>query len=491
MISRRISGLVAVIAVAMVAACGGSAPEAKAPTSTAKPKTGSADEVHAAAAKKFDTALAEVARRDEKADWNDAACTNVAQQFLDAVKEQKDATGQTLPEALYNAGIAYQRCSKHDDAKAQFQAALSASQSFHRAKVQLALYEYREKGDAVLDQTITRLNDAVIEAKFQNVDALVNLAMLMMKRNGPNRSQGCNDDMECAKLNVQRAMAIDDGYMPAFNQLALYYMNQARARAKRGSESGQKRRLVAADTEQSVLNGQMLDLAALVCSQAIRKNAKYGPIYNTFGLIQVEQKNINGAVQAFNSARTLDPNFFEAQMNYAAVNLSFRGFDKAEEAYRAALKMQPNSYEGRLGLALAIRGQINDSNLDANMAAADAELQKAKQIDPNRPEAFYNEAILLQEFKAKYMMDSTAAQIGLYESAAKMFDSFITKAGSAPEYAAAVKNSKDRKEDMKKMIDFIREGERIEAEQKKFEAEQKKQGANPPAPAPSSEGDSK
>ena len=470
---HRMIGLAAVVAFAV--ACGGSKNE---PPKTPAGPPGMQGPVAQVAAKKFEDALGEMARRDEKADWNDAACTSVAQQFLDAVKEQKDATGKGLPEASYNAGLAYQRCAKHEEAKGQFQAALSVSPGFHRAKVQLALYDYREKGDSVLDQTITKLSDAVVEAKFQNVDALVNLAMLQMKRNGPTSAPGCTDDMDCAKLNVQRALAIDDGYMPAFNQLALYYMNQARARAKR--EGGKRRRLVAADAEKAELSGQMLDLAALVCSQAIRKNAKYGPIYNTLGLIQVEQRNINGAVQAFNSARTLDPNFFEAQMNYAAVNLSFRGFDKAEEAYRAALKMQPNNYEGRLGLALAIRGQINDSNLDAKMADADAELQKAKQLDGARPEAYFNEAILIQEFKAKYAPDETK-KIGLYENAMRVFDSFIGKAGSAPEYAEAVKNANERKDDMKKIIEFIREGQKAEAEAKKAEAAAKKAPPAPPA----------
>jgi Tfp pilus assembly protein PilF len=284
--------------------------------------------------------------------------------------------------------------------------------------------------------------------------------------------------MDCAKLNVQRALAIDDGYMPAFNQLAIYYMGQARARAQRSTSK--KRSLVAADGEKAELSGQMLDLAALVCSQAIRKNAKYAPIHNTLGLIQVEQRNINNAVQAFNMARSLDPNFFEAQMNYAAVNLSFRGFDKAEEAYRAALKLQPNSYEGRLGLALAIRGQIDDSNLDAKMAEADAELQKAKQIDAARPEAYFNEAILIQEFKAKFLSDESK-KIATYEVAMRAFDSFIGKAGGATEYAAAVKNANERKDDMKKIIEFIREGQQAEAEAKKAAAAEK---ANPKPAAP-------
>jgi Flp pilus assembly protein TadD len=85
-------------------------------------------------------------------------------------------------------------------------------------------------------------------------------------------------------------------------------------------------------TQEKKVDTQALELAALVCSQAIRKNPSYAPIQNTAGMIQVELSNLNTAVSEFNTARRLDPTFFEAQMNFAAVNLQFRGFQQAEEA---------------------------------------------------------------------------------------------------------------------------------------------------------------
>lgn len=457
----KILGLAAVIA---LVACGGSKGSGpKVPGSGKMSKGGG--EVSKAAASKFESALAQMVSHDKKSNWNDGSCTAVAQQFLEAVDEQKKAN-KGFPEAHYNAGLAYQRCSKDKEAKGQFNAALGANSKFHRAKVQLALYEYKSKGDSVLDSTITRLHDAVIEAKFQNVDALVNLAMLQMKRNGPNSGTSCTNDMECAKMNVQRALAIDDGNMPAFNQLALYYLNQAKAKAETRKKRSRKRRLVAASGLREQLSVQMLDLAALVCSQAIRKNAKYAPIYNTLGLIDVELKKINSAVQAFNSARSLDPKFFEAQMNYAAVNLSFRGFDQAVDAYKQALKMRPKSFEAHLGLALALRGQINDSNWDKNIAGAQSSLNKCKKLAPQRPETYFNEAILVQEFKAKGAGGDTKT-IKTYQKAMSILDTFMQKAGSSPEYKDAVKNATERKEDMTKMIQFIREGQKADAAVKK------------------------
>src|SRR5690606_20437455 len=160
--------------------------------------------------------------------------------------------------------------------------------------------------------------------------------------------------------------------------------------------------------------------------------------------IAVELRNFNSAVKSFGTARRLDPKFFEAHMNYAAVNLSFRGFDEAEKAYRDALKLSPKEYDAHLGLALALRGQINDSNFDAKVADAGKHLKMAKQIAPDRPETYYNEAIRPQEYKAKGSQDKA---IPALELAVKQYRDFIAKAGSDPLFAEAVKRSEERSQD--------------------------------------------
>jgi tetratricopeptide (TPR) repeat protein len=485
--SLKIIGLSALLLLA--AACGGKAKtDANSPRNPDGSPIDKASTLVGEAKARFTAGLDKMVARDKKSEWNEAACTEVAADFSAAAELQRSkASGEAdkkFPAALYNAGLAYQRCAKDAEARAKFQAALAEDPSMHRAKVQLALYDYKEKGDAVLDNTIRQLQDAVLEAKFQNVDALVNLAMLEMKRGSNQEWQGCKDDNDCAKLNIRRALAIDDGYMPAFNQLALYYLNLARAKAQPEATKGKKGGggMLSARGKTSQLSGQMLDLAALVCSQAIRKNSNYAPIHNTAGLIQVELKNINSAVQSFNMARQLDPSFFEAQMNYAAVNLSFRGFDQAETAYRAALKMRPNSYEAHLGLALALRGQINDSNWDKNLADAQKELDECKKLAPERPETYYNEAILTQEYKAKVSTGDNAQAIDMLKKARSVYDQFISKAGGAAEYAEAVKRSNERKADLEQMIKFLTEGEKERKRMEQEEAERAAQQSAPTAP---------
>ncbi len=439
-------------------------------------KTGTGDEVHKEAAKSFDDAIKAFVAHDKAFDWNESTCKEVAGMFTKASDVQQSATSHAFPSALYNAGLSYQRCELQSEAQQQFQAALSADKNFHRAATQLALYDYQKNGN--LDSTIDKLNQIIRDAKFQNGDALVAVAALQMERQGDQADSDGKNDLERAVKNIQRALAIDDTFMPAFNQLAIYYLEQAKAKA--GKKSGRKAGLVVSGAAGKGVDQQMLDLAALVSAQGVAKNPKYASIYNTAGLIQVEQRNYNGAVKSFKKARELDPKFFEAHMNYGAVNLSFRGFKEADAAYRDALKLKPKEYEAHLGLALALRGAIDDSNFDKNIAEAQAELDQCKKLNPDRPEAYYNEAILTQEYRAK---GSQEAAVPMLKKAADEYRAFISKA-SGDEFAAAVKRAKERTQDIEDTIKFIEEGEaarKADEEAQKAAAAQAK--SNAPAAA--------
>ena len=440
-----------------LAACGGGGGQVKVETGgTTKPTgpaTATGTPVDQAAQDKFVTALETFAAHDKANDWSDQVCQEVASKFLAAAAEQK---GGKFPEAIFDAGLSYQRCGNDKEARAKFQDALAADPKFHHARAQLALYQYKQ--DSNEDAAISALQQTVLDAQFQNVPALVNLAMFQMARDSATPGEGCKDDMDCAKRNLQRALAIDDAYMPAFNQLALYYFQQAKKRAGnvRVSAKGSRGRSIATNAAMAKrADVQQLELATLVCSQAIRKNPGYAPIYNTSGLIQNELGQVNGAVASFGNAAKLNPKFFEAQMNLAAVNLSFRGFEQAERAYRKALEMRPNDYDAHLGLALALRGLINDSNYDAQVGAVQAELDQAKKLDGARPDAFYNEGILTQEFKAKSGGDK-AATIKQLEAAIGIYQQFMEKAAGKAEYEGAVKRAKERIQDAQDIIQFLK-----------------------------------
>ncbi len=441
--------LAAALATAIAACGGGKGPDVpgiKKPITGPTTSTGEAIDVNAQ--KRLDDAVEAMVGHDKANDWNDATCADVAKRFEGAVAAQPSGK---FPEATFDAGLAYQRCGNDDQAKAHFQKALTDDPKFHNSRVQMALYQF--KADGNLDTAIASMQQAVLDAQFQNVPALVNLALFQMQRDGSTGADGCKDDMECAKKNLQRALAIDDSYMPAFNQLALFYFQQAKKKAG-GTKGKGGRSIVTNAAIGKRADVQQLELASLVCSQAIRKNAQYAPIFNTMGLIQNELGQVNGAVASFKNAATLDARFFEAQMNYAAVNLSFRGFEAAQSAYEKALAMHKDDYDAHLGLALALRGQITDVNYDAQVAKVQAELDTCKKLDPTRPDAFYNEGILTQEYRAKAGGDKNKTITAL-KDAIKTLTDFQGKATGKTEYDGAVKKAKDRIQDANDTIQFL------------------------------------
>ena len=412
-----------------------------------------AEEVSKDAQAKFNAALDAFVEHDKANNWDDAACSSVAKMFDDATASQKGRFAQ----ATFNAGLAFQRCNDDKNARAKFEQVLKDDPKFHAARAEVALYQYKQ--DSNEDAAIGAMQQAVTDAQFQNVPALVNLAMFQMMRDGASGQQDCKDDMECAKKNLQRALAIDDAFMPAFNQLALYYFQLAKKRAgavKSSAKGSRGRQVVTHASVGKRADQQQLELASLVCSQAIRKNANYAPIHNTAGLIQNELGQVNGAVGEFATAAKLDPKFFEAQMNFAAVNLGFRGFEQAQTAYTKALAMRPNDYDAHLGMALALRGPITgaENDYDQRVNAVQGELDAAKKLDTNRPDAYYNEGILTQEFKAKGSLDKEK-QKALLKQSQQIFQSFIDKASGKPEYDGAVKRSKERIQDIDDTLKFM------------------------------------
>jgi tetratricopeptide (TPR) repeat protein len=239
------------------------------------------------AEKEFNAAVDELNSHDKNADWNDATCAAVANHFESAKKLET----KPFPEASYDAGLAYQRCNDDKNARSHFEEALQANSAFHYARAQIALYQF--KADGNLDSAISSLEQAVQDAKFNDVPALVDLSMFQMQRDSDavgatcktdfNGQEAALKDFECAKTNLQRALAIDDSYMPAFNQLALYYFTRAKKAA--GKTTSAKRQIMTNASIAKRADVQQLELASLVTSQAIRKNAKYAPIHNTAGLI--------------------------------------------------------------------------------------------------------------------------------------------------------------------------------------------------------------
>ena len=324
------------------------------------------------------------AHEQEENGWTETNC----QTTLDKFNQANGAQGGSFTEAIYMMGVVSGRCGNDEQAHSYYQQALSTNESYCGARVGVALADMRSGNAQAARQAFER----AIRDDNQCTSAYVNLAIL--QRQNPNEVREALD-------NLRRALAIESNYLPAFNQMALLYYDQA------------------AD------NQQMLDLAEVVCRQAQLINGNYAPIYNTWGLINVRQGNIIAALAKFQRAFSLAPDLFEAYMNFGQLTLSFRGYEDAASAFARARELQPQNYEAVVGLGAAQRGL---NQLDE----AEATYRAAIQIDAQRPEAYFNLGLLYQDFKGGQIPDLRQAQ--------QFYEQFTQRAGGQARFAETVEN---------------------------------------------------
>jgi tetratricopeptide (TPR) repeat protein len=348
--------------------------------------TNVSEEAHAAWAE----AVALFQRLDGQG-WNEARCS----QASDAFEGANDAQGGRFTEAIYMMGLIAERCGNADGAREHYNQALAVNERYCKARSAIGVGQLNAGQAGAAEQTFTR----AIRDDNQCTEAYVNLAAIQRQRGGEQTREALN--------NLRRALAIESDYLPAFNQMALLYL----------------------DLAQGQNNTQMLDLAGVVCRQAQLINRDYAPIYNTWGLVNLRKDNLIEALSLFERARTLDPKMFEAHMNFGSITIAFRGYDDARTAFARAVELRPNSYDAHIGLGAALRGL-------RQLPQAQAEYERAIEIDANRPEAYFNLGIIFQDYMSGSVEDLNRAK-GYY-------DQFIQRARSGSAFATVVEDVQRR-----------------------------------------------
>ena len=374
-----------------LAACGGgtgpsSAEGAKAATSAGGRviKTASGQTVNVEAHNRWKEGVAAF-KAAEKQGWNDQRCDAVSEKFEAAANAQAK-----FAEAQYMAGLAQSKCDRASKALAFYQKAIRQNPKFCKARVAIAV-DRLEKGNMGAFADF----QAAVRDDPQCTEGYVNMAIIQRRKG----------DTKEALNNLRRAMAIDAQYLPAFNEMALLYVQDAKG------------------------NKKMLDLAEVVCSQAQKIDANFAAIYNTWGLIDLRRGEIISAAAKFQKAFELDPKMFEAYMNFAQITIGFRGYDDARVAFTKALELEPKSFDAMVGLGVAYRGlEQNDK--------AEEYYKKAMSLNGQRPEPYYNLGVLYQDFK-----DGTADQM---KQARSYYEQFLGRAGGDERYAEKVDDIKRR-----------------------------------------------
>ena len=283
-----------------------------------------------------------------------------------------------------------------------------------------------------------------------------------MKRSSDQPDQDGKNDLERAQqepaARARHRRRLHAGVQPARPLLPRAGEGEGRAgRAGRAASAGGSRSSGAQARRASTSSSSSSRRSS--ARRRIRKNPNYAPIHNTAGLIQVELRNFNGAVKSFGRARQLDPKFFEAQMNYAAVNLSFRGFERGREGVprrRSSCGRTTTTRTSVWRSRSAVRSTTRTSTRTSPRPQTRAR-RSARRSTPDRAETYYNEAILTQEYKAKAA--AGRAMPMLEQGREAVSSSSSPRPAATPEFADAVKRSKERMQDIDDTIKFIKEGE--------------------------------
>lgn len=368
------------------------------------------------------------------------SCKRVVKEFEDVADDNNN-----MAEALYNVGAVYRKCGMKDKAESAFKKTLKVDPNNQLSLTHLAVMEL-ERGNEPAAEELLRKAVGAGKNKLEAVPAYVNASIILRKRGFEKKS---DEEFKKAQMNLRRALAIDAKYMPALYQLAMLYHDIAIMNKK----------------------ASYFTLAKLVCNQAIALDPEYGPTYHALGQILLQQNELVKALQAFKTAHSKDPKLVGSLMNYAAINLNFRGYEEAKAAFEQALTLRPNSYDAHIGLGVALRGM-------GDFAGARAEYKKAAGIDSKRTDYIFNIGLLEMDYE-------NPGTVAGYNKAKGVFQQFVSKAtrghrvdpdGKGPERSWYDK-AKDRIERCDDNMKKIREAEKEMAELEKMAKEQAKRQA--------------
>ncbi len=394
-------------------------------------------EISTDARKDYESAMSYFAQ-NEKGSWNESACRGAADKFQSVARSHTE-----LVEAQFMVGLSFHRCNLVKDAESAYQAA--AKMKGDPTKIAMALSNlgeiYYRAGK--VDGAKTYWESAV-KANGKLVAARINLATLeldQMRKIGDKDSKWKALE-EDARFNLSNVLGVDSDNVAAYTVYGLIYME------------GFKK------------NKNRLDLAKLLLDEGKKRNEKYAPLQNAYGLLYMNRGALSLALQNFQAAVELDPKFAEARQNVGLLTLGFRNYEVAKEQFSKVLELQPKNYDAMIGMGAALRGM---KDLDG----AEAQYKKAKDLDPRRGEAFYNLGVLYKDFRAS-KQDDLKASVGTYNTAKDYFRQFQDKDGSAEDKAEAKEQVTLIDKTTKQIESFI-----------KAQANMPKEPTPAPAPAPS------
>jgi len=209
--------------------------------------------------------------------------------------------------------------------------------------------------------------------------------------------------------------------------------------------------------------------------------AEKAEIYQLLAFLEVDQKNVPGAIVLFKQASEAKPDDAVVWNNLGAQYLAAKNYTEATPVLEKAASLQPGFAKAHLNLGDAYRG-------DKQYEKAQAEYQRALQLFPNYADAVFNLGILYLDADKYPNMDLFAKEntaISYLQKYKQMMGATLPAADPADAYIAEAQD-KIKKEE--KRLDRLKKQQEREAARaaKKAADDAKKAAAGqaPPGGAP-------
>ncbi|HEY0192881.1 MAG TPA: tetratricopeptide repeat protein [Kofleriaceae bacterium] len=382
------------------AACGGGGGKATKGGTVPPPPSGIGEasgkpeakrEVSTDARRDYETAAQQFAATDKAHGWTEPACRQSADKFAQVLRAHSD-----LVEAQFMVGLSFHRCGLIQDAERAYQQALRIKPNHGASMSNLGEIYFR----AGKVDDARKYWESAIKANGKLTGARIGIASLeleqLRKINNP-KDGNWKKLEEDARFNLSNVLGVDSDNVAAYTVYGLVYMEGWQA------------------------NKNRLDLAKLLLDEAKKRNERYAPLQNAYGLLYLHKQSLNQALQAFTAAVEADPRFVEARFNVGMITLNFRKYDTAKENLAKVVEMSPKNYDAYIGLGIALRGL---KDLDG----AEAQYKRARDVDPRRGDAYYNLGVLYKDFRASKNADLNAS-VGTYKQAKDFFQQFLSMQG--------------------------------------------------------------
>ena len=138
-----------------------------------------------------------------------------------------------------------------------------------------------------------------------------------------------------------------------------------------------------------------LDLAQLVLAKAAELDANDPTVLNARALLALQQGDAQGAFALFDQAVSLDATYIDARFNKATVLLDAGDYARAKVELAAIVQVQPDDFEAQVALGIAHRGlkEFPDAEKVWDRVVKDAPRRSTARAD-----ALWNLAVLKLDF---------------------------------------------------------------------------------------------